>query len=49
MSAARRERRSSPAALCDLVGFTARAESLEPADVEAEPSSEPRTRLGRRP
>ncbi len=35
MSAARRERKVVTVVFCDLVGFTARAESLDPEDVEA--------------
>ena len=35
MTAARRERKVVTVVFCDLVGFTARAESLDPEDVEA--------------
>jgi class 3 adenylate cyclase len=35
MSASRRERKVVSVLFCDLVGFTARAESLDPEDVEA--------------
>jgi class 3 adenylate cyclase/tetratricopeptide (TPR) repeat protein len=35
MSAARRERKVVTVVFCDLVGFTSRAESLDPEDVEA--------------
>ena len=31
----RRERKAVTVAFCDLVGFTARAESMDPEDVEA--------------
>ena len=35
MPAPRRERKVVTVVFCDLVGFTARAESLDPEDVEA--------------
>ena len=35
MADARRERKVVTVVFCDLVGFTARAEALDPEDVEA--------------
>ena len=35
MSAPRRERKVVTVLFCDLVGFTAKAESLDPEDVDA--------------
>ena len=44
----RRERKVVSVLFCDLVGFTAQAESMDPEDVEAGRSRSPAARVIRR-